>query len=565
MTKGILMPDYIFESSWEVCNKVGGIYTVLSTRAKTLQDLMEDRIIFIGPDCWGEKKCPYFNEDERLFAEWKDEAMKDGLKVKTGRWNVPGSPIAILVDFAPYFAKKDEIYTWLWENYQVDSLHAYGDYDEASMFSYAAALVVESFYKRYLDEGKKVIYHGNEWMTGLGLLYINKVLPQVGTIFTTHATSIGRSIAGNNKPLYDYLFAYNGDQMSWELNMQSKHSIEKQTALHVDCFTTVSDITANECKELLDKPVDVVLPNGFDNSFVPKGATFTKKRKAARKRLLDVANALLGTDLDDNTLIVSTSGRYEFRNKGVDVYIEAMNRLLRDRNLKKKVLAFIEVPGWVGEPRADLVERLNSGKKYDTPLEVPEITHWLHNMSHDNVLGMLKFLDMHNRVEDNVKLIFLPCYLTGDDGVLNMPYYDLVLGNDLCIYPSYYEPWGYTPLEAIAFKVPCITTDLAGFGLWANSVKGSESEIEDGVKVIHRTDYNYSEVADTIKDTVAHFSGMTEAEVKKCRANAEKLSKKALWTEFIKYYEKAYDMAIRKAEERKNPPPAPPEGRGSER
>ena len=551
MTKGILMPDYIFESSWEVCNKVGGIYTVLSTRAKTLQDLMEDRIIFIGPDCWGEKKCPYFNEDERLFAEWKDEAMKDGLKVKTGRWDIPGNPVAILVDFAPYFAKKDEIYTWLWENYQVDSLHAYGDYDEASMFSYAAALVVESFYKRYLDEGKKVIYHGNEWMTGLGLLYINKVLPQVGTIFTTHATSIGRSIAGNNKPLYDYLFAYNGDQMSWELNMQSKHSIEKQTALHVDCFTTVSDITANECKELLDKPVDVVLPNGFDNSFVPKGATFTKKRKAARKRLLDVANALLGTDLDDNTLIVSTSGRYEFRNKGVDVYIEAMNRLLRDRNLKKKVLAFIEVPGWVGEPRADLVERLNSGKKYDTPLEVPEITHWLHNMSHDNVLGMLKFLDMHNRVEDNVKLIFLPCYLTGDDGVLNMPYYDLVLGNDLCIYPSYYEPWGYTPLEAIAFKVPCITTDLAGFGLWANSVKGSESEIEDGVKVIHRTDYNYSEVADTIKDTVAHFSGMTEAEVKKCRANAEKLSKKALWTEFIKYYEKAYDMAIRKAEERK--------------
>ena len=551
MTKGILMPDYIFESSWEVCNKVGGIYTVLSTRAKTLQDLMEDRIVFIGPDCWGEKKCPYFNEDERLFAEWKDEAMKDGLKVKTGRWDIPGNPVAILVDFAPYFAKKDEIYTWLWENYQVDSLHAYGDYDEASMFSYAAALVVESFYKRYLDEGKKVIYHGNEWMTGLGLLYINKVLPQVGTIFTTHATSIGRSIAGNNKPLYDYLFAYNGDQMSWELNMQSKHSIEKQTALHVDCFTTVSDITANECKELLDKPVDVVLPNGFDNSFVPKGATFTKKRKAARKRLLDVANALLGTDLDDNTLIVSTSGRYEFRNKGVDVYIEAMNRLLRDRNLKKKVLAFIEVPGWVGEPRADLVERLNSGKKYDTPLEVPEITHWLHNMSHDNVLGMLKFLDMHNRVEDNVKLIFLPCYLTGDDGVLNMPYYDLVLGNDLCIYPSYYEPWGYTPLEAIAFKVPCITTDLAGFGLWANSVKGSESEIEDGVKVIHRTDYNYSEVADTIKDTVAHFSGMTEAEVKKCRANAEKLSKKALWTEFIKYYEKAYDMAIRKAEERK--------------
>ena len=551
MTKGVLTPDYVFESSWEVCNKVGGIYTVLSTRAKTLQEMMNDRIIFIGPDCWGEKNCPYFTEDAGLYPNWKAEAAQQGLKVKVGRWNIPGNPIAILVDFTPFFAQKDQIYTWLWEDYQVDSLHAYGDYDEASMFSYAAALVVESFYKQYLDASKKVVYHGNEWMTGLGVLYINKHLPEVGTVFTTHATSIGRSIAGNNKPLYDYLFAYNGDQMSWELNMQSKHSIEKQTAHYVDCFTTVSDITANECKELLDRPVDFVLPNGFDDNFVPKGATFTQKRKAARKRLLDVANALLGTQLDDDTLIVSTSGRYEFRNKGVDVYIEAMNRLLRDKELKKQVVAFIEVPGWVGEPRQDLVERLNTGKSYDTPLPVPEVTHWLHNMTHDNVLGMLKFLDMHNRPEDKVKLIFLPCYLTGDDGVLNMSYYDLVLGNDLCIYPSYYEPWGYTPLEAIAFKVPCITTDLAGFGLWANSVKGGYSELADGVKVIHRTDYNYSEVADEIKDTVALYSSMNKKQVEKSRSNAAKLSKLALWSHFIVYYQQAYDFALRKAEERK--------------
>ena len=547
----MLSPNYIFESSWEVCNKVGGIYTVLSSRAKTLQDKIHDHLIFIGPDCWGEKKSPYFKEDQSLLSAWKTKATDEGLNLKIGRWDIPGEPIAILVDFKPFFEDKDKIYTWLWENYQVDSLHAYGDYDEASMFSYAAAKVVESFYKHNLDKTQKVVYHANEWMCGLGALYINKVLPEIGTIFTTHATSIGRSIAGNNKPLYDYLFAYNGDQMSWELNMQSKHSIEKQTALHVDCFTTVSDITANECKELLDKSVDFVLPNGFDNSFVPKGAVFTKRRKIARMRLLEVANALLGTDLDDDTLIVSTSGRYEFRNKGVDVYIEAMNRLLRDKDLKKNVLAFIEVPGWVGEPRQDLVDRLNSGKKYDTPLDVPEITHWLHNMSHDNVLGMLKYLDMHNRKDDKVKLIFLPCYLTGNDGVLNLSYYDLVLGNDLCIYPSYYEPWGYTPLEAIAFKVPCITTDLAGFGLWANTVKGGYSEIEDGVKVIHRTDYNYSEVADAIKDTVAQYSNFSADEVKKCRQNADKLSKKALWKEFIKYYEQAYDMALRKAEARK--------------
>lgn len=549
MTQELLLPDYIFESSWEVCNKVGGIYTVLSTRAKTLQDMLNDKIIFIGPDFKeGSNQC--FSEDNTLFGDWKAKAVEEGLAVRVGRWNVPGSPIAVLVDFNPYFNNKNEIYTWLWEHYQVDSLHAYGDYDEASMFSYAAALVVESFYHFYLEGNKRVVYHGNEWMLGLGLLYINNKLPQVATVFTTHATSIGRSIAGNNKPLYDYLFAYNGDQMADELNMQSKHSIEKQTAKHVDCFTTVSDITANECKELLDKPVDFVLPNGFEDDFVPKGATFTKKRKAARKIVLDVANAILGTSLDDDTLIVSTSGRYEFRNKGIDVYIEAMNRLLRDNNLKKNVLAFIEVPGWVGEPRQDLIDRLKEGEHYDTALSVPLITHWLHNMSHDKTLDMLKYLDMQNRKEDKVKLIFLPCYLNGNDGVFNMTYYDLILANDLCVYPSYYEPWGYTPLEAVAFKVPCITTDLAGFGLWANSVYGHYGKIVEGVEVIHRTDYNYSEVADRIKDTIAQYSGLTAAEVKKSRDNAARLSKKALWSQFIKYYLEAYDFALRKAEKR---------------
>lgn len=516
-----------------------------------MQGLLHDKVIFIGPDCWNDADCPYFREDEALLSDWKAKAAEEGLRLKIGRWTVPGEPIAVLVDFKPFFEQKNEIYTWFWEHYRVDSLHAYGDYDEASMFSYAAGRVVESYYKNNVPADGRVVFQAHEWMTGLGMLYVNAKVPQIGTIFTTHATSIGRSIAGNQKPLYDYLFAYNGDQMAGELNMQSKHSVEKQTAAFADCFTTVSDITANECLELLDKKVDVVLPNGFDNSFVPSPRAFGARRKAARKRLLDVANALLGESLDDDTLIASTSGRYEFRNKGVDVYIEAMNRLLRDRNLKKKVVAFIEVPGWVGEPRKDLVDRLASGESYDTPLNVPMITHWLHEMSHDNVLDMLKFCDMQNRKEDMVKLIFIPCYLDGKDGVLNMHYYDLVIGNDLSIYPSYYEPWGYTPLESIAFSVPCITTDLAGFGLWANKEIGHQGEITDGVKVIHRTDYNYSEVADTIKDTVAEYSALSPAAAKKARANAAALSKKALWSEFIEYYRQAYAVALGKAELRK--------------
>lgn len=547
----LLTPDYIFESSWEVCNKVGGIYTVLSTRAKTLQEAFPDRLFFIGPDVWSGKENPLFTEDDELLKAWRTEAeTKDNLKIRVGRWNIPGNPITILVDFTPFYAVKNDIYTQAWLDFQVDSLHAYGDYDEASMFSYAAGKVVESYYRHNLTVADKVIYHANEWMTGLGALYIQKHVPQIATVFTTHATSIGRSIAGNNKPLYDYLFAYNGDQMARELNMESKHSIEKQTAHHVDCFTTVSDITDNECKELLEKQADVVLVNGFEDDFVPKGRSYSAKRQKARKALLNVANKLLGTRLGDDTMLVGTSGRYEFKNKGINVYLEALNRLTRDKNLKRDVLAFVSVPGWVGEPRKDLAERLKSKKDFDTPLECPFITHWLHNMSHDQVLDMLKYLNMSNAKDMRVKVIFVPCYLDGNDGIVNLAYYDLMPGFDLTVYPSYYEPWGYTPLESMAFKVPTITTDLAGFGLWVNTLKGHYATLQDGVKVIHRTDYNYSEVADAIRDTLTEYSALSPKEIDKVRKNAAAVAEQALWKYFIKNYYVAYDVALRNAAKR---------------
>lgn len=545
-----MFPDFIFEASWEVCNKVGGIYTVLSMRAKTMQERLKDQIIFIGPDCTKDAENIYFKEDKSLFAEWVQVTNDEGLSIKVGHWDIPGLPIAILIDYTSFFAQKNEFYGNLWQQYKVDSLHAYGDYDDSAMFSYAAAKVVESYYRHYLLNHKNVIFHANEWQTGFAALVLQYRVPEIATLFTTHATGIGRSIAGNNKPLYGYLPAYNGDQMAGELNMESKHSIEKQTALHVDCFTTVSEITALECKELLDKPVDVVLPNGFEDDFVPKGVAFTNKRRAARKHLLHIAEALTGDTLDDDTLIVSTSGRYEFRNKGIDVFIEAINRLNHDENMQRKVVAFIEVPGWVANPRADLQERLLSGKKYETALEQPLLTHRLHNEDTDSVLGMAQYLGLNNEKENRVKLIFVPCYLDGADGIVNKSYYDIILGNDLCVYPSYYEPWGYTPLESIAFKVPCITTDLAGFGLWANGAKGKACEIEDGVKVIHRTDDNYSEVAESIKETILSYAEMNKTTVNKCRTNAQKLSKKALWSEFFKAYETAYAKALSRRDER---------------
>ena len=553
MPRKSLFPDYIFESSWEVCNKVGGIYTVLSTRAKTLQGKKEDKIFFIGPDFWNGKKNPLFKENKTLHAKWRKHANDvDGLSLRIGRWNIPGEPIAILVDFNPFFEQKNEIYGWAWENYKVDSLHAYGDYDEASMFSYAAGKVVESFYNFYgLTKNDNVVYQAHEWMTGLGALYVKSDVPSVATIFTTHATSIGRSIAGNNKPLYDYLHEYNGDQMAQELNMEAKHSIEKRTAENVDCFTTVSDITGRECEELLDRPADVILVNGFENDFVPlKGEPFNEARKTARAKMLNVANKLMGTDLDDSTIIVSTGGRYEYKNKGIDLFVDSLNRLRHDERLERNVLAFIMVPAWMKEARADLKKRLSSKKVETEPCDNPRITHELYNQDEDRVLNQMNWLGMHNAKDDKVKVIFVPCYLDGKDGIFNMHYYDLLIGNDLCVYPSYYEPWGYTPTESVAFHVPCITTDLAGFGLWANSLKGRESVIADGVRTIHRSDYNFDEVADNIRETIIEFANMDNKTVMQTRKNAASVAEKALWKHFIKYYYEAYDVALNNARKR---------------
>lgn len=550
MTKQVLAPDYIFEASWEVCNKVGGIYTVLSTRANTLQKKFTDKIFFIGPDVWKGKSNPLFIESDSLFADWKKHAAeKENLSVRIGRWDIPGRPLAFLVDFQPFYEVKNQVYGQMWEDFKVDSLHAYGDYDEASMFAYATGKLVESFYRYNLSSKSKVVFQAHEWMTGFAALYLQKAVPAIATIFTTHATSIGRSIAGNGKPLYDYLSAYNGDQMAGELNMQSKHSIEKQTAHFADCFTTVSKITDNECSQLLEKASDVILMNGFEDGFVPKGAGYGVRRKKARAALLNVADKLLGEQLPEDTLIVGTSGRYEFKNKGIDVFLESLSRLNNDKDLKKTVLAYINVPGWVAESRADLKERLEAGTAFTTPLEQPCITHWLHDMEHDCVLGMLKQLGMENRPEDKVKVIFVPCYLNGDDGIFNKSYYDLLIGQDLSVYPSYYEPWGYTPLESVAFKIPTITTDLAGFGMWAKELKGWNG-IEGGVEVLHRTDYNYSEVADGIRDTLVKFSALTPVKVKKISKNASAVAEQALWKHFIAYYYKAYEIALQKAAER---------------
>lgn len=550
MNEMVKTPEILFESSWEVCNKVGGIYTVLSTKAHTLQQIFNDKVIFIGPDVWADAEILDFEEDSVLFSDWKKHAETvDQLKVKVGRWKVPGTPPVILVDFKPFFNERDAFFYSMWENFQVDSIHAYGDYDESCIFAYSVGKVIESFYNFYHLENKRVAALFNEWMLSMAALYIKKQIPAIATLFTTHATSIGRSIAGNNKALYAYMDGYNGDQMAQELNMGAKHSVEKQAAHHVDCFTTVSDITARECKQLLDKEPDIVTPNGFEPNFVPEGKAYDKKRAEARRSLINVAEKLLGCPIDPNALLVSTSGRYEYRNKGIDVFIEAMNRVRTSGRLQREVVAFIMVPAWVREARADLKEVIKKDIQTTAPLQMPFITHWLHNMGEDKVLNYIAHSGFTNAASDKLKIIFVPSYLNGHGGIFNKTYYDMLIGMDATVYPSYYEPWGYTPLESIAFGIPTITTNLAGFGLWAKQTV-SGKDITEGVAVIDRDDFNYFEVADAITDSILTLARKDDKESKEIRQRCFDLASQAEWSKFITYYQKAFEMALSHATKR---------------
>lgn len=499
-------PDYIFETSWEVCNRVGGIYAVLSTRAASMQAEHPDKVFFFGPD-FGAHSDIYFREEKGLLKGWKAPAE---IPVRIGRWDVPGTPIAILLKFDALWARKDAIYGWAWSLFKVQSHAAYGDYDESCLFGYAAGMVMESLYHHLSPRNTRKTQslpnfcaHANEWQTAFSIFYLRDHCPKIATLFTTHATGIGRSIAGNGKPLYDYFHAYNGDQMAEELNMVSKHSVEKQAAHWADCFTTVSYITARECEQLLDKKVDIETPNGFESKFVPKATEFEIKRKESREALRTVAGELLGGVVPQNALLVGISGRLEMKNKGIDVFAAALDRLAQkiyhSDQPEREVVAFVMIP----------------------------------------------YLDRAPSRKGKVSAVFVPYYLDGHDPLFGKTYYDLLMGLDITVFPSYYEPWGYTPLESCAFHVPTITTSLAGFGEWA-----SRQKQPNGVVVIERTDSNFNQVAEDIADTLLRFDRLSKeekAEVRKCAAAT---AKKADWKHFFKYYRKAYEIALNKRDKR---------------
>ena len=540
-------PDFLFEVSWEVCNKVGGIHTVIATKALTMTQSLGDKYILVGPDIHREGVNPEFEEDPNLLRAWKQSVYNDGIRIKVGRWKVNGNPIAILVDFTSFFPHKDDILKFLWETYRVDSISGQWDYIEPVLFGYAAGKVIESYVENFTTSTDKVAAHFHEWMTSSGGLYLRKMSPYIATLFTTHATVLGRSLAGNGQALYGNLARFNADEQARHFNVIAKYSLEKTAAGYLDAFLTVSDITARECKYLLGKEVNLVTPNGFEDDFVWKGKEFDSKRAEARAAMIRVAEACLGHKFEKEPLIVGTSGRYEFKNKGLDVFMESLKKLAAGDKSGREILAYITVPAGNEGPRRDLVAHLADANNPIDSNIYKYTTHYLSSYEWDPIVNAMKGSALLSP-ESRVKVIFVPSYLNGDDGVFNKHYYELLVGMDVTVFASYYEPWGYTPLESVAFSVPTITTSLAGFGLWVDE----HTKEHNGVDVIARTDTNDSKVVEAIASAIERYAGMDGKTLDAARSSAREISKIALWENLIAYYREAYSVALENAVSRTN-------------
>lgn len=549
----------LFETSWEVCNKIGGIYTVLSTKARVLKEQFGDNLIFIGPDVWSETTpSPYFKEYKTLLKSASKLELPFGITLRTGRWNIPGSPVVVLIKFDGVYPALDDIFGEMWAMFGVDSLHAYGDYPEGCAFGVAAAITMKALAAHLEARDTDVLAHFNEWTTGMGLLWLRNIMPEAASLFTTHATSIGRSICGNGKNLYEYFNAYNGDQMAGELNMDAKHSLEKRAAINADCFTAVSSLTADECAQLLDCRPQVVTPNGFEPDFVPGTAKYKKLRAAGRNRLLDIAARMTGRKWSDNTLIIATSGRNEYRNKGLDVFLDSMVQLTRTGAAgRRDILALVLVPAWVKEPNGELLIDLYNGGTL--PVTPDYLTHRLNNEDSDPACRRIGQLEneLQTGGEQQVKVIYVPCYLNGGDGIVDISYYDILPALDITVFASYYEPWGYTPLESIAFGVPTVTTDKSGFGQWIESdvakgkaANGLDSLKATGVMVAPRDDNSYRETVTTIADTLSQFAAAPAVDSATCSKSATATAALADWKNFIKYYDEAFEVARKNRNQR---------------
>ncbi len=527
----------VFEISWEVCNKVGGIHTVLSSKAMTAVQQFGDDYITIGPQLHGGTGVQPPFDEEPGHEEFVQSCRDLGVPIRIGRWRIPGRPRCILVGFSGLYEQKNGILAGLWERHRVDSIAGDWDYVEPVLFATAAAMVIERWWEEYLAPfHRRAVVQAHEWMTGAALLYLQDRIPSIGTVFTTHATMLGRAMAslGITPDPAEGKKALGGQtpmQLAEKHGVQAKHSIEGVCARKADVFTTVSAITAAEAQLLHDRKADPLVPNGIDLQVVDELAA--GDRGATRRELERVAKAMLGEDVAD-AAFVALAGRYEFYNKGIELLLDAMAQL--EGKPGRRLVAFLLVPAGNSGARGELLDRL-AGAPADGPIGL--CTHNLFDEDNDPVHAHCARLGLDNAIGSRMKVVQVPIYLRPEDGLFGREYEAVLAAMDLGCYPSYYEPWGYTPQEALAVGVPTITTDLAGFGRWAVSAGLGPA---DGITVLPREKVPYADVTASLVAAMARF--LAEPASEELRERCRNAAGRTAWKDLFAHYRQAYDQAL---------------------
>lgn len=582
------MNHFLLEVSWEVANKVGGIYTVLKEKARYIEEKFKDNYFVVGPYIKGKGF-----EDFYQFIPTGDlqkiisETEKYGIKVYYGEWLIEGRPKGFLVDFENLKPNINVFKYELWEKYKIDSARTGDDYNEPILWCKAVSVFLKNFCNHF--QNQKIVVHAHEWLSG-GVILFETL--RAKTIFTIHATVLGRALAGLGVNFWENLNSIKPDEEAYKLGIEAKHSIEKHSSKNATFFTAVSNVLGMEAENFLGRKPDFILPNGLNFERFPTVEEITYSHRKNREILKEFALFFFApyyrVDIKDS-LIVFISGRPEIKNKGIDVFIKSLaklNKILKpeDRN----IFVFLFIPGNVhgesntllsnlniyrgienhlDEMSAELKSRLihylihkkevSAGSLFTNEefLEFKKLFNKIRKEEHipfsthiakkdDSVANLLKESGLSNKREDRVKIIYYPTYVNTADGLLNISYENAVSGSHIGVFPSFYEPWGYTALETAAAGVLTITTDVTGFADFVQKNSSFKDKENPGIFILKRKGKSDSEAIEELTSYLEKLVKFERPERMQKKLEARGLVEMCSWKNLIKNYYNLYNKAF---------------------
>ncbi|MCP9755749.1 glycogen synthase [Lacihabitans sp. CCS-44] len=588
----------LFEIAWEVCNQVGGIYTVIRSKVPAMVEEWGDNYCLIGPYFAQTAGIEFerLDNDDSIFSKTAQGLRDKGLDVYYGRWLVTGKPRIILIDFNSNLPKVDSLKFDLWERHKISTINCEDLVNRVIAFGDLVKQYLQSFVEDY-SKKQEVIAHFHEWMASTALIDLRKDKINIGTVFTTHATMLGRYIAGNVNDFYEKLHRYDWEKEAKNYGIEAQAGIERQSAQLSHVLTTVSDVTAKECEVFFGRVCDLILPNGLN---ITRFAATHEFQNLHLKYKQKINQFVMGHffqsyswDLD-NTLYFFTSGRYEFKNKGYDLTLEALKRLnfkIVQSGLDMTVVMFMitknpihSIDPQVLQSRAvmeeirqtcesmekEIGEHLFHASASNEDVNLPDLNNFVseywrlrlrrtiqtwrtktlpRTVTHllkqpDDITDFFEKTNLMNHQQDRVKFVYHPDFISPTNPLFGLEYSQFVRGCHLGVFPSYYEPWGYTPLECVVRGIPTVTSDLSGFGDFMMQLMDDYENV--GVYVVNRKDQNFDKAADQLANIMFKFVTMTRRDRIMQRNRVENISDVFDWTNLRAYYDTAHDLALKK-------------------